>query len=130
MEEKKTWDDVYDLWEICLKEIEKDISRANFNTWFKNTAILKNEEGTILVAVPNEFVKEWLFKKFHKTILKSLVLYVPETRCVEYVVTRVVDLPQKDVIKKEAALHPDFEKNQKKNIQKWRYSIQTSKNSL
>ncbi len=116
MEEKKTWDDIYDLWEICLKEIEKDISRANFNTWFKNTAILKNEEGTILVAVPNEFVKEWLFKKFHKTILKSLVLYVPETRCVEYVVTRVVDLPQKEVIKKEAALHPDFEKNQKNEL--------------
>ncbi len=110
MEEKKTWEDVYDLWEICLKEIEKDISRANFNTWFKNTAILKNEEGTIYVAVPNEFVKEWLFKKFHKTILKSLVTHVPATRCVEYVVTRVVDLPQKEVIKKETAHQQEVEK--------------------
>lgn len=110
MEEKKTWDDIYDLWEICLKEIEKDISRANFNTWFKNTAILKNEEGTVYIAVPNEFVKEWLFKKFHKTILKSLVSHVPSTRCIEYVVTRVVDLPQKEVIKKEQAHQKEAEK--------------------
>lgn len=110
MEEKKTWEDVYDLWEICLKEIEKDVSRANFNTWFKNTAILKNEDGCIFIAVPNEFVKEWLFKKFHKTILKSLVTHVPSTRCIEYVVTRVVDLPQKEVIKKEAANHTHTEK--------------------
>ncbi len=110
MEEKKTWDDVYDLWEICLKEIEKDISRANFNTWFKNTAILKKEDGTVYIAVPNEFVKEWLFKKFHKTILKSLVSHVPSTKCIEYVVTRVVDLPQKEIIKKEQAHQKEVEK--------------------
>jgi chromosomal replication initiator protein len=102
-----------ELWEISLKEIEKDISKANFSTWFKNTAILKTEEGIIYIAVPNEFVKEWLYKKFHKTILRSLVAQVPETRSVEYVVTRVVDIPQtqKEVIKKETLVENQEKKN-------------------
>jgi chromosomal replication initiator protein len=93
--------EVRDLWDTCLKEIEQAVSRANFSTWFKNTAILREEEGTVYIAVPNEFVKEWLYKKFHKTILKSLLTHIPETRTVEYVVTRVVDIPQKEIIKKE-----------------------------
>jgi chromosomal replication initiator protein len=90
------------LWQRCLKDIECDVSRANFSTWFKNTAILKEEEGIIYIAVPNEFVKEWLSKKFHKTILKSLVSHVPGTRSIEYVVTRIVDIPQREIIKKES----------------------------
>ena len=73
MDNNKQWEDLHELWDFCLKEIEKDISRANFNTWFKNTAILKNEQGTVYIAVPNEFVKEWLGKKFHKNILKAIV---------------------------------------------------------
>ncbi len=101
MDEKQIEVEIQDLWEICLKEIEHDVSRANFSTWFKNTAILKHDEGTVYIAVPNEFVKEWLYKKFHKIILKSLLTHIPEARCVEYIVTRIVDIPQKEVIKKE-----------------------------
>ncbi len=103
MEEKQLETETHDLWSECLKEIENAVSRANFSTWFKNTAILKSEEGTVFIAVPNEFVKEWLYKKFHKTILKSLLTHIPDVRCIEYIVTRIVDIPQKEVIKKEIA---------------------------
>lgn len=108
MEEKQLETETHDLWSECLKEIENDVSRANFSTWFKNTAILKSEEGTVFIAVPNEFVKEWLYKKFHKTILKSLLTHIPDVRCIEYIVTRIVDIPQKEVIKKEIA-HTDHQ---------------------
>lgn len=101
MEKQVEQFDTYTLWQQCLKDIECDVSRANFSTWFKNTAILKEEEGVIYIAVPNEFVKEWLSKKFHKTILKSLVSHIPETRSIEYIVTRVVDIPQREILKKE-----------------------------
>lgn len=101
MENQQIDFDTHTLWQKCLKEIEVDVSRANFSTWFKNTAVLKEDAGTIYVAVPNEFVKEWLSKKFHKTILKSLVNNIPSTRCVEYVVTRIVDIPQREIIKRE-----------------------------
>ena len=74
-----------ELWNKCLSEIELNISRANFTTWFKNTSIIKEDEGVILVGVPNEFVKDWLYNKFHKLILKTLIGNNESVRGVEYI---------------------------------------------
>ena len=60
------------LWENTLVNIELSISKANFSTWFRNTYITKQEDGVILVAVPNQFVKDWVSQKYHKFILKTL----------------------------------------------------------
>ncbi|MHB1117974.1 MAG: chromosomal replication initiator protein DnaA [Minisyncoccota bacterium] len=79
------------LWENTLRELESELSRANFSTWFKNTAILKQDGGTVIVGVPNEFVKDWLQNKFHKMILKSLRNLSDQTRSIEYVVHKVED---------------------------------------
>jgi len=61
-----------ELWQTAMGEIELSISRANFITWFKNTCILSNEEGKIVVGVPNGFAKEWLENKYNAYILKAL----------------------------------------------------------
>ena len=77
------------LWENTLHELENELSRANFSTWFKNTAILRQEDGVVIVGVPNEFVKDWLQNKFHKMILKSLRNLSEHIRGVEYVVHKI-----------------------------------------
>jgi chromosomal replication initiator protein len=61
-----------ELWQAALGEIELSISRANFITWFKNTAILSNEKGRIVIGVPNGFSKEWLENKYRSYIIKAL----------------------------------------------------------
>lgn len=75
-----------ELWEKSLQEIELSISKANFTTWFKNTSIIKEEGGTIYIGVPNEFVKDWLYNKFHKLISKTLINKNENIRSVEYVI--------------------------------------------
>ncbi|MBU2263423.1 chromosomal replication initiator protein DnaA, partial [Patescibacteria group bacterium] len=60
------------LWGEALMEIELNVSRANFITWFKNTGIAKEENGIIFLNVPNTFVKEWLSTKYSKFILRAL----------------------------------------------------------
>ena len=75
-----------DLWDNCLSEIELGISKANVNTWFKNTARIKEDFGTVYIGVPNEFVKDWLFNKFHKLILKTLICHEESVRSVEYTI--------------------------------------------
>ena len=77
-----------ELWKKCLSEIELSISKANFTTWFKNTFIVKDESGVIFIGVPNEFVKDWLFNKFHKLILKTLISNNENIRGVEYVINK------------------------------------------
>jgi len=91
--------DTKQLWKNCLKEIESGISRANFSTWFKNTSVLKEELGTIYIAVPNEFVRDWLMHKYHKLIIKTIALEYEGVRAVEYVITKIEREKEEEVIK-------------------------------
>ena len=76
------------LWDSVLAEIELSTSRANFATWFKNTAIVRQEDGVVYLGVPNQFVKEWLFNKYHKSILKSLRGLSEHIRSIEYTISK------------------------------------------
>ncbi|HLP86896.1 MAG TPA: chromosomal replication initiator protein DnaA [Candidatus Paceibacterota bacterium] len=80
--------DTKELWNKCLSEIELSISKANFTTWFKNTSIIKEEVGIVSIGVPNEFVKDWLYNKFHKLILKTLISNNEAIRGVEYIISK------------------------------------------
>lgn len=80
--------DVNKTWEDSLNEIELAISKANFNTWFKNTHIVREEDGVVSIGVPNEFVKEWLYTKYNKAILKALRNTGGDVRSIEYVITK------------------------------------------
>ncbi len=76
------------LWESALIEIELDVSKANFATWFKNTYIFKQEGGIVYLSVSSEFVKDWLFSKYHKSILKALRNYGENIRSLEYTISK------------------------------------------
>ncbi|MFH0969823.1 MAG: chromosomal replication initiator protein DnaA [Patescibacteria group bacterium] len=69
-----------ELWQAALGEIELSISRANFITWFKNTAILSIEGGKIVIGVPNGFSKEWLENKYRNYIIKALRNFQDEVK--------------------------------------------------
>ena len=56
-----------------LSQIELGISKANFSMWFKDTFIIKQDDGVVHLGVPNVFVKDWLMNKYHKDILKNLI---------------------------------------------------------
>jgi chromosomal replication initiator protein len=60
------------LWQAVLGEIELNLSKANFTTWFKNTFISSFGEEKIIIGVPNTFTKAWLEKKYHKEVLGAL----------------------------------------------------------
>jgi chromosomal replication initiator protein len=76
------------LWEDTLTQIEVQISKANFKTWFKDTFIYKYEDGLVQIGVPNTFVKDWLSKKFNKEILRSLRENDEHVRSIEFIVSR------------------------------------------
>lgn len=77
-----------ELWENALVELELSISKANFNTWFKDTHITRIEDGAVYLGVPSQFARDWLSTKFHKDILRSLRNLSESVRNVEYVISR------------------------------------------
>jgi chromosomal replication initiator protein len=60
------------LWQTVLGEIELSVSHGNFVTWFKNTSLLKHEDDTLVVGVPNIFIKQQLERKYGDLITKTL----------------------------------------------------------
>ncbi|MEK7614341.1 MAG: chromosomal replication initiator protein DnaA [Patescibacteria group bacterium] len=80
--------DTKQLWINTLNEVELNISKANFTTWFKNTSVVKEEGGIVYISVPNEFVKDWIINKYHKFILKTLRNLSDSVRGLEYIISR------------------------------------------
>lgn len=76
------------LWQSVLVEMELGVSKANFTTWFKDTRIVKEDSGVVVLSVPNAFVKEWLLTKYHNAILRSLRNIENSIHAVEYVVNK------------------------------------------
>src|SRR5437667_7484255 len=48
------------IWEQILEIVEKKINQQSFNTWFKPTQLIKNDEQALYVRVPNAFFQDWL----------------------------------------------------------------------
>lgn len=76
------------LWDSILIQMELEVTKANYTAWFKDTFISKIDSGTVYLAVPNTFVREWLQNKFHKVILQNLRNSLEGVRAVEYIIAQ------------------------------------------
>jgi len=72
------------LWQAVLGEIELSVSRGNFITWFKNTALLRLDDETAVIGVPNVFIKQQLERKYNELITETLRKNGVESQTVEY----------------------------------------------
>lgn len=75
-----------ELWQAVLAQIQLNISQANFATWFKNTMIISQNEGQLIVSTPNSFAKEWLENKYGKVIFKILHNLDENIKEVKYII--------------------------------------------
>jgi len=81
-----------ELWQALLAQVQFNISKANFATWFKNTGVSLKKDGEVVVSVPNNFSKEWLENKYNKLIFKILHNLDDEIKEVKYAVAPKTEL--------------------------------------
>ncbi|MBI2042506.1 MAG: chromosomal replication initiator protein DnaA [Candidatus Nealsonbacteria bacterium] len=112
-----------ELWQALLAQIQFNISKANFATWFKNTGILQKKGPQVVIAVPNNFSKEWLENKYNKAVYKILHGLDDEIREVKYTVAKletVVQLPQNAPLESDGPVSQlefqDFKVNKETNL--------------
>lgn len=80
--------DPRELWEYVLSQVELSVSPANFNTWFRESQIMKVEEGIVYVGVPSQFFRDWYLKKFNVLLLKIIRGVSYEYRNIEYQIVK------------------------------------------
>ncbi len=89
-----------ELWQTVLAQIQLVISPANFATWFRHTAIVSQENGEVIISVPNSFSKEWLKNKYHKLIGKILNEQDEAIKEIKYVIGSTLPATQAHLEKK------------------------------
>ncbi len=97
------------LWEKTLAEIELEISKPNYNTWFKKTFAVGIDGDTFYIGVPSAFNKEWLQTRFNDMILSILRKHEPSITKLEYVVKKkkhTLEKREKSVAKKHIETLP------------------------
>ncbi len=61
-----------EIWEIALGELQVQVSRPNFRTWFSKTVGISYENNQFIIGVPNTFAAEYLEKNQLSLIEKAL----------------------------------------------------------
>src|SRR5579883_2225320 len=84
-----------ELWQSTLAEMEVQLSRANFSTWLKQSRLVDKQEGTLYIALPNNFAKEWVENKYQKNILGIVRNFDNSARKLEFMVAPHVGTPEK-----------------------------------
>ena len=61
-----------EIWDIALGDIQIQVSKPNFRTWFRKTVGLSYADNQFVIGVPNTFAAEYLEKNQLSLIEKSL----------------------------------------------------------
>jgi chromosomal replication initiator protein len=80
--------DLKKLWEKTLADVELQISKPNFLTWFRNSRLIEKNDGTgiVTIGVSNNFAKEWIQSKYNKMLLEILRNFDESVNRIDYVV--------------------------------------------
>jgi len=82
----KDLDNLEILWKKILGSIELQVSKPNFITWIKNSVLIEKKDGCFIVALPNNFAKEWVENKYSKLILNICREEDPSVKKIEFIV--------------------------------------------
>lgn len=62
-----------EIWEAALGELQLQINKPNYQTWFQGTRGAAYQDGQFIISVPNAFVAEYLDKNQRSLIKKTLI---------------------------------------------------------
>ena len=62
-----------EIWEATLGELQIQFNKSNYKTWLEKTVGLSCQDNQFIVGTPNIFVAEYLDKKQHSLIEKTLI---------------------------------------------------------
>jgi len=79
-------EELKNLWKKILGVLELQISKPNFVTWLKNSALIEIKNDVWVIALPNNFTKEWIENKYLKIILSACREENPFVKKIEFIV--------------------------------------------
>ncbi len=73
-----------EIWEAALGELQLQVNKPNFRTWFKGARCLAYKDNQFVIGVPNTFVAEYLDKNQRSLIEKTLIGLIGSSVTVQF----------------------------------------------
>jgi chromosomal replication initiator protein len=74
------------IWQAALGELQLQMTRATFDTWFKTSRVVAYEDGTFIIGVSSAYAKDWLENRLSGTVKRTLNGIAGRSVEVKYVV--------------------------------------------
>jgi chromosomal replication initiator protein len=74
-------------WRDCLQYMSRRVKEQTFNTWLKSTKGEPNGQNVFKIAVPNQFVADWIQSHFGPLIEEAFVEVLGHRYDISYVIT-------------------------------------------
>ena len=62
-----------EIWEAAKGALQVQVNKANYETWLKDTIGVSHLGNQFVVGTPGAFAKEWLEKRLHSLVRKTLI---------------------------------------------------------
>lgn len=62
-----------ETWEAAKGGLQVQISKANYDTWIRDSVGLSHQGNQFVIGTPNSFAREWLDKRFRSLVTKVLI---------------------------------------------------------
>ncbi|MFZ8944086.1 MAG: chromosomal replication initiator protein DnaA [Methylophilaceae bacterium] len=73
-----------EVWNECIEEIKKKISKQQFSTWITPLSFsFEKESHTVIISAPNQFILQWVNDRFHDEI-KNKFLKMNQATTIEF----------------------------------------------
>jgi chromosomal replication initiator protein len=93
------------VWSAALGELQLQMTQATFDTWLRDSRLLKHEDGLFVIGVKSGYAKDWLENRLLATIKRTLARLIGKTVDIKFVVWNedahqqndisLLDLPEK-----------------------------------
>lgn len=86
------------VWQAVLGELEISTSKANFQTWLRNTKLLSLNDAVATISVPNIFIRSWLENHYKDQFLASFKKQVPSIETIRFEIEGSEVAPAPEVV--------------------------------
>lgn len=76
------------IWDAALGQLQLQVTRANYDTWLRDTIGLRRDPGAFVVGAPSDFATEWLAMRLKSLITRTLARVLGERVDVAFEVMR------------------------------------------
>lgn len=87
------------VWQAALGQLQMQMTQATFDTWVKDTRIVSQNEGNLVIGTKSAFAKDWLENRLFTTINRTITTILGHPVNIQF----TVDLTDNHPTKEEAS---------------------------